>query len=201
MAKSVALGRLHRLHRGVYAVGHTRGLVRSPLPLEGTGPVPRGHRLPIVIHRARRLTEADRAAVDGIPLSAVPRTTLDMAARVRPERLRRFLQRLEALALFDLAEFDDLLGRTVGNHGHGRLRRALSIYRPPPFTRSELERYFETHGTRESFESDRVRDEDLLLAGFEVVRITGPRLAREPEQVMARLARLLSRRRRPGSSR
>jgi hypothetical protein len=55
---------------------------------------------------------------------------------------------------------------------------------------------YETHGTRAAFERDRLREEDLLLAGIVADRITGPRLKREPEVVMERLGRLLTQRRR-----
>lgn len=54
---------------------------------------------------------------------------------------------------------------------------------------------YETHGTHAAFETDRLRNEDLLLAGIAVDRITGPRLKREPRRVMERLAILLARRR------
>jgi very-short-patch-repair endonuclease len=50
---------------------------------------------------------------------------------------------------------------------------------------------FETHGTRAAFERDRRRQEDLLLVGIGMTRVTGPRLEREPENVMRRIARLL----------
>jgi hypothetical protein len=261
VSRAAAAGRLHQLHQGVYAVGHTSlsphgrclaavlaagpgallshgsaawlwGLASgSPLPLEVTGPVPRRRKLPIVVHRARRLEDADRALVDGIPVTAVPRVLLDMAARSRPHRLRRMLERCEELKLFNLPDVDDLLTRTRGHHGHGRLHRAVHLYRPPPFTRSGLERHFlslleeaglprpatgfvevgyeldvywpdqrfaveldvfETHGTREAFERDRLRQEDLKLAGVELIRVTGRRLEREPDEVMRRVARLLA---------
>lgn len=51
---------------------------------------------------------------------------------------------------------------------------------------------FETHGTRAAFERDRKRQEDLLLAGIQTTRVTGPRLEREPDEVIERVARLLS---------
>jgi hypothetical protein len=55
---------------------------------------------------------------------------------------------------------------------------------------------FETHGTRAAFERDRKRQEDLLLAGIVMTLwVTGPRLEREPRQVIARVARLLEARR------
>jgi hypothetical protein len=51
---------------------------------------------------------------------------------------------------------------------------------------------FETHGTRAAFERDRKRQEDLLLAGVGMTPVTGPRLEREPDEVMKRVGRLLS---------
>lgn len=63
----------------------------------------------------------------------------------------------------------------------------------------ELDAY-ETHGSRAAFERDRLRQEDLLLAGIAVDRVTGPRLKREPQQVIERLGRLLAQRREPLSS-
>ncbi|HWC09335.1 MAG TPA: hypothetical protein VG458_09815 [Solirubrobacterales bacterium] len=54
---------------------------------------------------------------------------------------------------------------------------------------------FETHGTRMAFERDRIRAEELLAIGIEMIRITGPRLEREPEEVLRRLGQHLARRR------
>lgn len=148
-------------------------------------------------------------------------------------RLRRVIERSEELRLLDLGPIDSLLARAGGHPGAGRLRRALALYRPPPFTRSGLERRFlglvgdahlpvpstgfnelgreldvywqaerfaveldvyETHGTREAFESDRLRQENLRLGGIEMIRVTGPRLDREPDEVIERVAGLLERR-------
>lgn len=53
---------------------------------------------------------------------------------------------------------------------------------------------YETHGSRLSFEEDRVRDDELLLAGIETTRVTGPRLDREPGAVVDSLRRHLARR-------
>lgn len=261
--RAVLAGRLHPLHRGVYAVGHVNlsrrgrcsaavlacgpgavlshhsaawlhGLARwEPAPFHATGPVPRGPRPPVRIHRARRLEEADRELVEGIPVTSVARTLLDLAATVRFDQLRRLLKRAEELGIFDLRAVDSLLARTRGHHGWGCLRRALALYRPAAPTRSTLEErfldlcaeaglphprvncvehgyeldmfwpdhrfaveldVFETHGTRESFESDRERQEDLLLEGITVTRVTGRRLEREPDRVIERVARLLAER-------
>jgi len=55
---------------------------------------------------------------------------------------------------------------------------------------------YETHGTRAAFESDRRRQEDLKLQGIETIRITGPRLDREPAELIDRISALLAQRRR-----
>jgi hypothetical protein len=170
-----------------------------------------------------------------IPLTSVPRTLLDLAPAVRSDSLRRMLERCEELKLFDLGPIESLLDRTWGHHGWGRLRRAIALYQPVSFTRSQFERRFleavlgaglpqpatnfveagfeldaywpelrfaveldtyETHGTRAAFERDRLREEDLKLAGIEMTRVTDVRFGREPEAVLARVARLLQSRRR-----
>ena len=53
---------------------------------------------------------------------------------------------------------------------------------------------YETHGSRLSFEEDRERDDELLLAGIETTRVTGPRLDREPGAVVDSVRRHLARR-------
>jgi hypothetical protein len=264
VTRATASGRLHRLYHGVYAVGHTDlspqaeclaavfacgpgtllshhsaawlwGIARwSHLPLSATTPNPRRPRPPIRLHHSRALTAKDRAEIDRIPVTAVPRTLLDLAAAVHSSRLQRLLERAEELRLFDLREVEALLARTAGHPGAGRLRRALSLYRPAPFTRSGLERRFlelvgemdlprpvtgfaaagyeldvywpeerfaveldtyETHGSHDSFEDDRLRQENLKLAGIEMTRVTGHRLDREPRQVIKRVTQLLEQRR------
>jgi hypothetical protein len=70
----------------------------------------------------------------------------------------------------------------------------LDFYWPELRFAVELD-FFETHGTREAFERDPLRDEDLALAGIETRRVTGRRLEREPERVVERLSALLERRR------
>ncbi len=167
----------------------------------------------------------------GIPVTALPRTLLDLAATGRFDRLQRALERSEELKLFDLGPVESLLDRTRGHHGWGRLRRAIVLYQPVPFTRSGFERLFlaalladglprpatnyveagfeldvywpehrfaveldtyGTHGTQASFERDRLRQEDLKLAGIEMTRVTDVRFHREPAAVLGRMARLLA---------
>jgi very-short-patch-repair endonuclease len=54
---------------------------------------------------------------------------------------------------------------------------------------------YATHGSRRSFEADREREDDLLLLGVELIRVTDVRLGREPDAVLARVAAHLERRR------
>jgi very-short-patch-repair endonuclease len=70
----------------------------------------------------------------------------------------------------------------------------LDFYWPDLRFAVELD-FFETHGTREAFERDPLRDEDLALAGIETRRVTGRRLEREPARVVERISVLLGRRR------
>ena len=200
-----------------------------------TWPLPRKPRPPIQLHHSRILTPADRALVENIPVTALPRTLLDCAAELRFPRLQRMLERGEELRLFDLAA-----GRGAARAqpratpaGDGCGGRSLSTH-PVPFTRSGFERrFFEavleaglprpatnfveagfeldvywpeqrfaveldtyaTHGTQAAFERDHLRDEDLALAGIELMRVTDVRFHREPEAVLERVATLLARRR------
>jgi very-short-patch-repair endonuclease len=57
----------------------------------------------------------------------------------------------------------------------------------------ELDTY-DHHGSPVAFEADRLRQEDLKLTGIEMTRITGARIDREPQAVIARLRRLLTQR-------
>lgn len=70
----------------------------------------------------------------------------------------------------------------------------LDAYWPAERFAVELDTY-DYHGSPRAFEADRLRQEDLKLAGIEIVRITGVRLDREPATVMRRLRRLLAQRR------
>jgi hypothetical protein len=154
-----AAGSLHRLHRGVYAVGHARvsktgrylaavlacgpgaalshraaadhlGLRPSSCAPEVT--VPRGRIGPrgVRVHRSRMLEPRDFTVVDGIPVTTVARTLLDLAAVVHERDVARATDRAERLELFDLREVDDVLGRARGKRGASVLRKVVAAYRP-----------------------------------------------------------------------
>jgi hypothetical protein len=208
----------------------------APETIDVTAAIRRRARRDLRVHFSSILAEGDRDEREGIPVTSVPRTLLDLAMRFQPARLERYLERAEELGLFDLYAIQAVIDRAGGHRGRGRLRRALAIYEPEPaFTRSGLEKRFlglvrkaglpvpavnhvvagleldtywererfaveldvyETHGSHAAFERDRRRPDDLLMHRIETIRVTGPRLKREPRATIERVARHLERRRR-----
>jgi hypothetical protein len=88
------------------------------------------------------LADDDYAVHERIPTTAIPRTLLDLAANLPFRRLERCIERADERGLFDLVAVDELLQRIKGHRGTRKLRRAVAMYRPSAFTRSELERRF-----------------------------------------------------------
>jgi hypothetical protein len=175
--------------------GFRRG---SPLPVHVVAPVGRTRRRGLVLHRASHLHDEDRAEGDGVPVTSVARTLLDMAALLKLDRLRPMLRRSEELRRFDLRQVEAVLDRNRGHAGSGRQRRALVLYRPPRFTRSGLERDFlsavERAGLPDPVSGWVELGYELDVYGIELVRVTGRRFEREPRQVIGRVAALLSQR-------
>jgi very-short-patch-repair endonuclease len=190
----LAIGRLHRIEREVYAVGHAHvtqegrwmasvltcgdaavlshrsaGAHRGIAPYNGrwidvTARTQRRSRGRIKVHRGR-LDARDRTMEDNIPVTTVARTVLDLAAVVDLRRVERALERAEKLELFDLREIEATCERAPGHHGLKTLRKALALYMPDNRTRSELERDL----------IDLCRDHDLplpqvnaIVEGYEV---------------------------------
>jgi very-short-patch-repair endonuclease len=170
VTRRVQAGRLHRLYRGVYAVGHARlpregrwlaavlacgpGAVLSHrsaaahwglLPTEQarvdvTARPSREGRVTIRLHRSRSLIARDTTSYQGMPITSVARTLLDLAATVRPDRIERALAQAQRLQLYDHQAIRDVIERTNGHRGRTPLARATA--RDPAFTRSEAEARF-----------------------------------------------------------
>jgi predicted transcriptional regulator of viral defense system len=160
-------GRLHRLHRGVYAVGHTvlriegrrlaavlacgPGAVLSHrsaaahwglLPtgttrIDVTAPRTRAGDATIRLHHSRSLIARDTDTHKGIPITSVARTLLDLAATVKPDQLERALAQAEHLELYDHRAITELLARANGHRGQKALTEATAL--DPKLTRSEWE--------------------------------------------------------------
>jgi hypothetical protein len=97
----------------------------------------------IRVHSIRRPHAENRAERDGIPLTSVARTLLDLAQTVRRNQLERAFEQAERLRLLDLAAVERLCERSNGHRGLRRLRPLVAeAERPIVETRSELERRF-----------------------------------------------------------
>jgi very-short-patch-repair endonuclease len=165
-------GRLHTIHRGVYAVGH-RALVadarwmaavlaagpgaalshRSAAALWGIRPSARPVIEVTAARRARpgrgiqphrgRLPDDEVTTVVGIPVTTVPRTLLDIAAVLPRHQVERAINEAEVRRLGDPLPLAVLLARYPCRRGVAVARAILDDSRiGSTITRSELEERF-----------------------------------------------------------
>ena len=92
----------------------------------------------IALRQVRQLHAEDRGELDGIPVTAVPRTLLDLAADGH-SRIRKLGEEAERLRLLDMREVERLLANKSGAPGIRALRGALDSLDEAPPTRSALE--------------------------------------------------------------
>jgi very-short-patch-repair endonuclease len=168
--KALRAGRLHRIHHGVYAVGHVALRVEGHrlAAVLACGPdavlshrtaaahwgllhtdqtridvtAPRGrHGAPgIRLHRSRSLDAQDTTSHEGIPITTIARTLLDLAATARPSELERALAQAERLQLYDHRAIEDVIARSNGHRGTQVLAQATT--HEPRWTRNEWEAAF-----------------------------------------------------------
>jgi len=180
--RRVAAGRLHRVHRGVYSVGHAIisvkgrwlaavmscgpgallshwsaaalwGLLRTSraaIDVTALGRAGRKRR-GIAAHRADTLLPRDRTIRDGIPVTSLARTLLDLAEVANRRTLERALDRAEQLRLLDVKAVTEAINRAQGRPGAARLKAVLATHTPgSTLTDSEFEEQFllfaEVHG-------------------------------------------------------
>ena len=172
IARGLEAKRLHRLHRGAYALGHSNvsrhgqclaatlscgrdavvshgsaawlwGLsARWPDPPHVTTPI-RGHsRKTIRLHHSTILEEEDRTLVERVPTTAVPRTLMDLAISSPQKYVESMLEKAERLGLLEVDAIDSLAARSGRHLGRKRLLAATAIYRDPAMTRARTERLF-----------------------------------------------------------
>jgi hypothetical protein len=87
------------------------------------------------------LDPQDFTVIDGIPVTSVARTLLDLAGVLRPPDLEVAVDRAERLGLFDLNAVVDVLERANGRKGARALGKVLAAYELST-QKSELERRF-----------------------------------------------------------
>jgi very-short-patch-repair endonuclease len=170
IAHRVRTGRLHRLHRGVYAVGHALDvpLGREVAALLACGadavlghataaalwglrersaaePIhvispTAGRRRDGIVVHRGRLDRDDVRVKDGLRVTTAGRTLLALAASADPVELERMAGEAARRNLTTEAGLRELLCRHEGERGTAALRRVLAP--GPAFTRSEAERRF-----------------------------------------------------------
>jgi hypothetical protein len=168
----LAIGQLHRIHRGVFAVGHSRlsqhgrwmaavlscgtaallshrsaGVLWGVAPYSGrwidvTAPSTRRRDRGRIAVHGCRLAAEDRAERGGIPVTSVARTLFDLAEIVDARRLERAFESADRLQLLDVNAVDQVVHRNPGRRSLRHLLTLLPSLRPAPATRSELERLF-----------------------------------------------------------
>jgi very-short-patch-repair endonuclease len=163
----LAIGRLHRLYRGVYGVGHrliprqgwwmAAVLASAPFAVlshrsaaahwellgysEGAVHVTVAHKSTSTkqIRRHHASPLADEITVKGgIPVTTPPRTLLDLAATEPAEVIEKLLREVEYRELRDRLSLLDMVDRYPGRRGVQKLRLALErIKAEPPGRRRE----------------------------------------------------------------
>lgn len=177
----IETGRLHRIHAGVYAVGHPlvsplgrcmaaalaagEGGVLShraaiwlwdlpqslPETLDVTCPGRRRSRPGLRCHESR-LPADERTVHEGVPVTTPARSILDVARLTEPHRLERMLEQAEDDGLPSEASLATLLRRYPRKPGNPRLRRIAGIRDEPRLTRSDWEALTLTFCDRRGFE-------------------------------------------------
>jgi very-short-patch-repair endonuclease len=160
----------------------------------------------IRVHRSRTLTPDKMTVRLGIPVTTPSRTLADLRNVLPPPQFAAALRQAEFLGLpLDPALEPDRTRSEL----EGKLLALCRRYRLPrpevnvpigPFTVDFLWRDrrlvvevdgFRAHGTRSAFETDRARDVELRLRGYEVLRFTWRQLTERPREVAGALRQLL----------
>jgi REase_MTES_1575 len=147
-------------HRSAAASWDLRSSARGPVDVTA----PRQRVRPGIQVRRAALAPDEITTRDGIPITTVARTLLDLAAVLPPSQLERAVERAEALGLADTVPLAALLERHGGRRGTAALREVLQGGVQPVLTREELEARFLTFLDAHDLPRPAV-NEDLHLAG------------------------------------
>ncbi len=227
IAERIRTGRLHRLHRGVYAVGHDvlrpeaywlaavlacgEGAVLShasaaahwgirpsaAASVDVTVPVRSGRRSRkgIRLHRSGRLGEREVTVHEGIPVTTVARTLLDLADVLPRHALKRTIDEAEYQRLVDMTALIAAVQENPGRRGAQVIELARA---EAEMTRSELEQRFlalvDRHGLPrprvnsrvEGYEVDFVWPEDRVIVEIDGRAAHGTRSAFERDRLRDR---------------
>lgn len=158
--RRIQSGRLHRVYRGVYAVGHPHlsreGQLMAAVLACGPGAVVShwsaaehwellktrrsliaisvaGHRnghKGLQVHRLRVLPPSERTRRNNIPITTVPRTLLDLAATGNPKQLQRAVNEAERRGLMKERAIRETLERHRGRAGIKAFKAVIAAVNP-----------------------------------------------------------------------
>jgi Protein of unknown function (DUF559) len=171
IAGRVARADLHRVHTGVYAVGHP-ALTRAGWWMAAVVACGQGAFLShldaavlwgfyerlglrihvtvrwqrriegLILHRTRRLDPDETTTKNGIPVTTVERTLVDLTDLLNEDRLLRAMREAEYQRLLDLDALNAAVERAHGRRNLKALRNAIARHRPGQMIRGELEHRF-----------------------------------------------------------
>jgi very-short-patch-repair endonuclease len=151
---------LHRLHRGVYAIGHPgasrEGRLMAAVLTGGrdavlshwsaaehwqllktrrsliaiSAPTQRRPTGLVTPHRVPRMDKRERTRRNNIPITTVPRTLLDLAATGNTKQLERAVNEAERRGLLKERAMSETLERHPGRAGTARLRSLIAAVDP-----------------------------------------------------------------------
>lgn len=172
IGRLTASSHLSRLHRGVYAVGHTAlslyGRWLAAVLACGADAVLSHHAAAALhelrthpsglidvsasgkhdvqgvrCHVTRSLPDIDRTAIHAIPVTSLERTYLDYAEVATPRHLNQALAAAERANKLNFLRLEAVMQRHPGRHGTKALNNVLKAFKPEdPRTRSKLEQRF-----------------------------------------------------------
>jgi very-short-patch-repair endonuclease len=188
----------------------------------------------IEVHHSAVLEAQDITAVDGIPVTSVARTLVDLAGVVPKDHLAKAVREAEHLRVLDMTAIRGAMNRTRTRRGpgHAALKAILEEHRRwgTQLTRSVLEDRFialcdrhglprprtnfhigahevdacwpahrlaveldgwERHKDRHAFQRDRTKANDLMHAGWRVLRFTHDDIVRRQAAAAAQIEHFL----------
>jgi hypothetical protein len=167
ISRRIEAGRLHLLHRGIYAMGTGRvnrkaewmgavlacgdgallshwsaaalwGLIRPRRKsIDVTSAT--GRQRPMITVHEGAIGAADRATVGSIPVTTVARTLFDFAEVADEERLWRAAEEADRLRLLVIPELEAVCSRCPGRRALSPIRRLIDAAHMPDETQSPLE--------------------------------------------------------------
>jgi len=190
--RGIRVYRVAALPRSEYGTLEGIPVTSAERTLLGLGATGTARELTSAVDRAKRLGRLDLDALDAI--------LLRRGHTVAGERLTKVLEPYRR-PVFDRARSELLFLDAIEKEGLTLPALNTWVENWEIDAYWEAERFavevdgWEAHGTRAAFENDRLRVEEMKLAGIDTIRISARRIEREPEQVALRLRTLLTRRR------